>query len=74
MILEQEQAGSAEPCYPRALTCFKLLTQTIQSTFPHQATTVHWQDEDDALRAESEKTWKKKKENVNEQIRILTEH
>lgn len=29
-----EQADSIKPCYPEALTCFKLLTQTIQSTFP----------------------------------------
>ena len=29
-----EQAGGVGPCYPDALTRLKLMTQTIQSTFP----------------------------------------
>lgn len=29
-----EQTGTFKPCYPDALTRFKLLTQTIQSTVP----------------------------------------
>lgn len=32
--VETEQAGSVKPCYPGALTQFKPLTQTVQSTFP----------------------------------------